>query len=148
MEALIKTDRATHQHLIDIANIRADSAAETSEDRLEGARLRGANKGPGGSGAEKGLDLARAETSAKEALARALGVDTKEANAAYATLKKRAEGGDAAAKAKLAEVTPMKNRLEAASAEWEARKKATAAAPAAAASATGPRPSLDSFRKP
>ena len=157
MEALIKTDRATHQHLIDIANIRAASAADTSEDRLEGARLKREaeankpSKGPGGS-ANVGLELERAEKSAEKALARALGVEVKEANGAYIALKKRADGGDAAAKAKLAEVTPMKNRLEAASAEWEARKKATGAAPAAAASggpvaAPGAKPPLDSFRK-
>jgi hypothetical protein len=110
----------------------------------------------GGGGAEGSVALERAEKSAKEALARALGVEAKEANAAYITLKRRADGGDAAAKTKLAEVTPMKNRLETASAEWEARKKATVAAPAAAApaaaapaaAASGPRPSLDSFRKP
>lgn len=147
MEALIKTDRATHQHLIDIANIRADSSDErtaaqlkAAEFKAEEARLKREaeankpSKGPGGS-ANVGLELERAEKSAKEALARALGVETKEANGAYATLKRRADSGDAAAKAKLAEVTPMKNRLEAASAEWEARKKATGAAPAAAPAA-------------
>jgi hypothetical protein len=163
MAALEKTDLATHAGVIRVANInresakdvaliRKDSAGETSEDRLEAARIRSLNssKGPGGGTPNVGLELERAEKSAKEALARALGVETKEANGAYATLKRRADGGDTAAKAKLAEVTPMKNRLEAASAEWEARKKATVAAPAPApaAAASGPRPSLDSFRKP
>ena len=158
MEALEKTDLATHAGVIrvaqlnkesakDVAQIRADSSDERTAAQLKAAELKAEearlkreaeankpSKGPGGS-ANVGLELERAEKSAKEALARALGVETKEANGAYATLKRRADGGDAAAKAKLAEVTPMKNRLEAASAEWEARKKATAAAPAAAASA-------------
>ena len=133
MEALIKTNRAMHQHLIDIANIKATSAADTSEDRLEGARLKSAGKEPGGGGAEKGLDLARAETSAQKALARALEVEDKEANVAYGALKRKADKGDLDAKAKLAKVEPLKKRLEEASAEWENRKKAKAA-PAAAAS--------------
>jgi len=149
MEALVKTDRAAHQHLIDIANIRAAAVESTSEDRLEAARAKAANKAEGG-GAEGSIALERAEKSAKEALARALGVEAKEANGAYITLKRRADGGDAVAKAKLAEVTPMKKRLEDASAEWENRKKAKTvpAAGAPAAAASGPRPSLDSFRKP
>jgi hypothetical protein len=150
MDALAKIDMATHANIIKAAEIRAASDKDTSEDRLEAARIRGAKKAEGG-GAEGSIALERAEKSAKEALARALGVETKEANGAYATLKRRADGGDTAAKAKLAEVTPMKNRLEAASAEWEARKKATGAASASAsapaAAASGARPPLDSFRK-
>lgn len=155
MDALEKTDLAAHAHLIKIANIRAASLEDTSADRLEAARLKREaeankpSKGPGGS-ANVGLELERAEKSAEKALARALGVEVKEANGAYIVLKRRADGGDAAAKAKLAEVTPMKNRLEAASAEWEARKKATGAAPAAAApggpvAASGARPPLSTF---
>ena len=161
MEALEKTDLATHAGVIrvaqlnkesakDVAQIRADSSDERTAAQLKAAELKAEearlkreaeankpSKGPGGS-ANVGLELERAEKSAKEALARALGVETKEANGAYATLKRRADSGDAAAKAKLAEVTPMKNRLEAASAEWEARKKATGAAPAAAAPGAEP----------
>ena len=127
MEALAKTDRAMHAGIIRVAEIKA-------QGDLEEARARAADKAPGGGSTNVGLELDRAEKSAEKALARALGVEVKEANGAYIALKRRADGGDAAAKAKLAEVTPMKNRLEAASAEWEARKKATAAAPAAAAS--------------
>jgi hypothetical protein len=146
MEALVKTDRAAHQHLIDIANIRAAAVESTSEDRLEAARARAASK-PEGGGAEGSIALERAEKSAKEALARALGVEAKEANGAYITLKRRADGGDAVAKAKLAEVTPMKKRLEDASAEWENRKKAKTApaAGAPAAAASGARPPLSTF---
>lgn len=145
MAALEKTDLATHAGVIRVAQIKA-------QGDLEEARARAADKAPGGGTSNVGLELDRAEKSAEKALARALGVEVKDANGAYIALKRRADGGDAAAKAKLAEVTPMKNRLEAASAEWEARKKATGAAPAAAASggpvaAPGARPSLDSFRK-
>jgi hypothetical protein len=145
MDALAKIDLATHANIIKAAEIRAATDKDTSEDRLEAARIRGANKAEGG-GAEGSIALERAEKSAKEALARALGVEAKEANGAYTTLKRRADGGDAVAKAKLAEVTPMKKRLEDASAEWENRKKAKTA-PAPAAAASGARPSLDSFRK-
>ena len=158
MKALKTQNSVLHAHLVEIANInaakdikvaetRADSSDERTAAQLKAAELRAEearlkrlaeankpSKGPGG-GAEGSIALERAEKSAKEALARALGVEAKEANGAYIALKRRADGGDTAAKAKLAEVTPMKDRLEAASAEWEARKKAPAAAPAAAASA-------------
>ena len=162
MEALKKQNAALHQHLLDVANInaakdikvaetRAASSDERTAAQLKAAELKAEearlkrlaeankpSKGPGG-GAEGSIALERAEKSAKEALARALGVEAKEANGAYIALKRRADGGDTAAKAKLAEVTPMKDRLEAASAEWEARKKApAAAAPAAAASSFTP----------
>ena len=140
MKALEKTDLAMHAGIIRVAEIKA-------QGDLEEARAK-AEKNIDGGGAEKGLDLARAETSAEKALARALEVEPKEANNAYGALKRRADGGDAAAKAKLTAIEPFKKRLDAASAAWENRKKATAAAPAAAASAPGPRPSLDSFRKP
>ena len=116
MAALEKTDLATHAGVIRVAQIKA-------QGDLEEARARAADKAPGGGTSNVGLELDRAEKSAEKALARALGVEVKEANGAYIALKRRADGGDAAAKAKLAEVTPMKNRLEAASAAWEARKK-------------------------
>lgn len=122
MEALKKTDLATHAGVIRVAEIKA-------QGDLEEARAKAADKAPGGGSTNVGLELDRAEKSAEKALARALGVEVKEANGAYIALKRRADGGDAAAKAKLAEVTPMKNRLEAASAAWEARKKTTGAAP-------------------
>ena len=162
MKALKTQNSVLHAHLVEIANInatkdikvaeirgeffdaRTDAQLNAAELKIEEARrkrLADANKpakAPGGSTPNVGLELERAEKSAEKALARALGVETKEANDAYATLKRRAEGGDKAAKAKLAEVTPMKNRLEAASAEWEARKKATSAAPAAAAPTAAP----------
>jgi hypothetical protein len=141
MDALAKINLATHANIIKAAEIRAATVESTSEDRLEAARARAASK-PEGGGAEGSIALERAEKSAKEALARALGVEAKEANRAYITLKRMADGGDAVAKAKLAEVTPMKKRLEDASAEWENRKKAktapAAGAPAAAASGAAP----------
>ena len=121
MAALEKTDLATHAGVIRVAQIKA-------QGDLEEARAK-AEKNIGGGSTNVGLELDRAEKSAEKALARALGVEVKEANGAYIALKRRADGGDAAAKAKLAEVTPMKNRLEAASAAWEARKKTTGAAP-------------------
>ena len=149
MKALKTQNSVLHAHLVEIANInaakdikvaetRAASFDERTDAQIEKAKLDRIEKArktsEGGGTPNVGLELERAEKSAEKALARALGVEVKEANGAYIALKRRADGGDAAAKAKLAEVTPMKNRLEAASAEWEARKKATAAAPAAAAS--------------
>jgi hypothetical protein len=144
MDALARIDMATHANIIKAAEIRAATDKDTSEDRLEAARIKALNpnKGSGGGGAEGSIALERAEKSAEKALARALGVEAKEANGAYIALKRRADGGDAVAKAKLAEVTPMKKRLEDASAEWENRKKAktapAAGAPAAAASGATP----------
>ena len=147
MDALAKIDLATHANIIRVAEIRAAAVGDASEDRLEAARLKREaeankpSKGPGGGGAEKGLDLARAETSAQKALARALEVEDKEANVAYGALKRKADKGDLDAKAKLAKVEPLKKRLEEASAEWENRKKAKAA-PAPAAPASGAAPPL------
>jgi len=156
MKALKTQNSVLHAHLVEIANInatkdikvaeirgeffdaRTDAQLNAAELKIEEARrkrLADANKPAKAPGTPNvGLELERAEKSAKEALARVLGVEAKEANGAYAALKRKADGGDKAAKAKLAEVTPMKNRLEAASAEWDARKKDTSAAPAAAAS--------------
>jgi len=162
MKALKTQNSVLHQHLLDVANInaakdvkvaeiRANSSDERTEASLEIARLKrlaDANKpakAPGGGTPNASLELERAEKSAEKALARALNVEPKEANSAYGALKKKADGGDATAKAKLVEITPMKNRLEAASAEWEARKKATSAAPAAsapAAAASGAVPAM------
>ena len=153
MEALIKTNRATHQHLIDIANIKADSAADTSEDRLEGARLRGANRGPGGGSTDtKTIDLERQVKNAREALAAKLGVKLTDLNGEVDRLRKSTSPTSKAtfdgAAAERAALEAARKRLT----DWSASPAAAAPAPAAAASsgpvaAPGARPSLDSFRK-
>ena len=144
MEALVKTDRAAHQHLIDIANIKAASLEGVSEDRLEAARLR-ALKGPGGSNntTPTTADLQRQVTAAENALAAKLGVKKTDLNQEMGSLQRKT---DPASKARLEKVTAEIAALDAARkrlTDWS--KTPAAAAPAAAAPAN--RPPIDSFRK-
>ena len=176
MEALKKENAATHAHLIEIANIqragakevaqiKAASAGETSEDRLEAARLK-ALKGPGGgSTTPTTADLQRQVTAAENALAAKLAVKKSELYPELGSLQKRT---DPASKARLEKATAEIAVLEAARkrlTDWSKTPAAPApaapapaapapAAPAAAAPAYVPampppanRPPLDSFRK-
>lgn len=117
MDALAKTDMAAHAHLIEIANIRASSLEDVADKRLKA-------KGPEGK-PESGIDLDRQVKAARDEMGRALGVPTPEINSAYASLQKKANAGDPVAKAKLAEVSPINDRWNAASAKWTARNQAT-----------------------
>lgn len=138
MDALIKTDRATHQHLIDIANIRAASLESTSEDRLEAARIK-ALKGPGGgSTVPTTADLQRQITAAENSLANKLGVKKTDLNEELARLQKKT---DPASKAKFDGLAAERATLDAARKQlldWSKIPKDAAAAPAAAAPALPP----------
>jgi hypothetical protein len=117
MADLKKTDLASHAHLIEIANIRAASLEDVADKRLKA-------KGPEGK-PESGIDLDRQVKAARDEMGRALGVPTAEINGAYASLQKKANAGDPVAKAKLADVSPINDRWNAASAKWTARNQAT-----------------------
>jgi hypothetical protein len=117
MSDLRKTDLAAHAHLIEIANIRAASLEDVADKRLKA-------KGPEGK-PESGIDIERQVKAARDEMGRALGVPTTEINGAYVSLQKKANAGDPAAKAKLAEVAPINDRWNAASAKWTARNQAT-----------------------
>jgi hypothetical protein len=117
MDALAKTDMAAHAHLLEIANIRASSLEDVADKRLKA-------KGPEGK-PESGIDLDRQVKAARDEMGRALGVPTAEINGAYASLQKKANAGDPVAKAKLADVSTINDRWNAASAKWTARNQAT-----------------------
>jgi len=117
MSDLRKTDLAAHAHLIEIANIRANSLEDVADKRLKA-------KGPEGK-PESGIDIDRQVKAARDEMGRALGVPTAEINSAYVSLQKKANAGDPVAKAKLAEVAPINDRWNAASAKWTARNQAT-----------------------
>ena len=144
MDALIKTDRATHQHLIDIANIRAASLESTSEDKLEAARIK-ALKGPGGgSTTPTTADLQRQVTAAENALAAKLAVKKTDLNYELGNLQKRT---DPASKARLEKATAEIAALDAARkklTDWSKTPAAPAAAAPAAAAASA-RPPLSTF---
>jgi hypothetical protein len=145
MDALAKIDMATHANIIKAAEIRAATDKDTSEDRLEAARIKGAKKAEGpGSTVPTTADLQRQITAAENSLANKLGVKKTDLNEELARLQKRT---DSASKAKfdglsteMATLAAARKRLL----EWSKKPKDDAA-PAAAAS--GARPSLDSFRK-
>jgi hypothetical protein len=118
MADLRKTDLASHAHLLEIANIRASSLEDVADKRLKA-------KTPEGGKPESGIDLDRQVKAARDEMGRALGVPTAEINGAYASLKKKADAGDPVAKAKLADVSPINDRWNAASAKWTARNQAT-----------------------
>jgi hypothetical protein len=117
MSDLRKTDLAAHAHLIEIANIRANSLEDVADKRLRAKSTEGKP--------ESGIDLDRQVKAARDEMGRALGVPTAEINGAYASLQKKANAGDPVAKARLAEVAPINDRWNAASAKWTDRNQAT-----------------------
>lgn len=142
MDALEKTDLAAHAHLIKIANIRATSLEDISADRLEAARFKAANRGPG-STVPTTADLQRQITAAENSLANKLGVKKTDLNEELARLQKRT---DPASKAKFDGLAAERATLDAARKQlldWSKIPKEAAAAPAAPAS--NARPPLSAF---
>lgn len=141
MDALAKIDLATHANILRAAEIRAAGDRDTSEDRLEAARLKYAGKGPG-STVPTTADLQRQITAAENSLANKLGVKKTDLNEELARLQKRT---DAASKSKLDGLTTEMATLDAARKrllEWSKKPKD---APAPAAPASGARPPLSTF---
>lgn len=141
MDALAKIDLVTHANILRAAEIRAAGDRDTSEDRLEAARLKYAGKGPG-STVPTTADLQRQITAAENSLANKLGVKKTDLNEELARLQKRT---DAASKSKLDGLTTEMATLDAARKrllEWSKKPKD---APAPAAPASGARPPLSTF---
>lgn len=141
MDALAKIDLVTHANILRAAEIRAAGDRDTSEDRLEAARLKYAGKGPG-STVPTTADLQRQITAAENSLANKLGVKKTDLNEELARLQKRT---DAASKAKFDGLTTEMATLDAARKrllEWSKKPKD---APAPAAPASGARPPLSTF---
>ena len=140
MDALAKIDLATHANILRAAEIRAAGDRDTSEDRLEAARLKYAGKGPGNT-TPTTADLQRQITAAENALAAKLAVKKSDLYPELGSLQKST---DPASKARLEKATAEIAVLEAARKRLTDWSK-TPVAPAPAAPASGARPPLSTF---